>query len=478
MAEVIMKMLSRLPEQRYKDMRTVHRTLQVAALKATASEKEPAPSDRPGKRTTNSMPAVRGPSDASQDTPGVKRASRSTAMPQTISMSRVAVAVRPAAASPPRSKTPPMAALAGAAVLGLATVLGWAVLHHRSARPAVEEPPSPAPPTPVAPVPPAPPPPPPAKAPEVNLPAAYPRIGVPHCAKLEGPGGHITPLDVARCEVKRWLASWEKHVGRDIQAEFGVVVEEKKAPKDALALMELFESAPAQRALQALAYLRDSKECQPAERFDAGLASLKAYGAHAACLWHGFGAAVEPKAKFPFPKLFLLPAGGFYPAWEKQWLLASGWEQQATVLGEWISFHRALDEERILWAPGTAHESVLGGMRPDALLREDLGYVLTRIWRMRARGQQAEAMPIWKQAVEKLAQDGPGMPTGKRAALTAWIHLEGCLMSLSYSRDLAGVRQHAAEARKAIALCKDDKGADRMGIASWREWKQLGSLGK
>ncbi|MBI3893392.1 MAG: serine/threonine protein kinase, partial [Candidatus Wallbacteria bacterium] len=147
-AEVIMKMLSRLPEQRYKDMRTVHRTLQVAALKATASEKEAAPADGLRKRTTNSMAVVRGPSDASQDTPGVKRPSRNTTLPQTISMSRVAVAVRPGVSSPPRPKAPPVAAIAAAAALGLAAVLGWVAWHHRSAGPAAVEPPSPTPPVP------------------------------------------------------------------------------------------------------------------------------------------------------------------------------------------------------------------------------------------------------------------------------------------------------------------------------------------
>ncbi|MBI2943884.1 MAG: serine/threonine protein kinase [Candidatus Wallbacteria bacterium] len=474
-AEVLMKMLARDPGQRYKDMRAVHRALQVAALKATASEKEPAPPDRQGRRTTGSMAAVPGP-DSSQDTPGGARMSRSLQAPMTVSMTRIPAASRPARYESDSRRSLPRALVAAAAVLLVlaAAASAWLLRPRDTAAPppavAVSTPEVPAQPPPTSP------PPPPAAA-ELVLPAVYPRIASPDCAKLEGKGGHITPLDVARCEVRRWFSAWDKVAGRTVGGHFSLVVAVKKASKDASTLLELFESAPARRALEALAYLRDSAECQAVERFDAGVVLIRAHAAHAACLWNAFGANLGPDAKFPFPNLFSLPAGGFYSAWERQWKLASGWEQQASALGEWVTFHRALEEERILWTPGTAHASALGGATAQSLLREDLGYVMTRLWRLRTRGQHAEALALWTQAESKLRADGPGMAAGKRSTLSAWVYLEGFLLAI-FSKNLGAAQLHAAEARKALALCREDRGAARLAIAGWGEWKQLGSLGQ
>ncbi len=485
-ASVVMQMLARNPADRHKDLRSVHRALQLAAVKLPMEDTENLsipgqPLPLLSSRRLQAVPAA--PPAESQDTdehitPVLKSSSRISKVSQTTSIARSGLPkVGPTlTASMPAKQT---LALAGG---GLALVLlGAALLWWSGGRQTVPEPapianqpagngstaPTTAPTGPLQVTPPA------ARA---SAPVSFRQLRLPDCSGKTAPAD---PLDSQRCKVRRWLESWRQACGHPVPGDFVLAVRERRSPAATLPMLELFESALASEATTALAVLRDTEGVEMRERIDAGLLLLKKHTGHAAWVWRAFGTGLAPDARFTFPKLFQVALAEFYPDWNRSWQLARGgsWESRAITLGEWVSFHRALDEERVAWSKEAPRHNALGELMGVDLGKEETGFALSRIWRLRLQGQFRLAMPLWKHASEKLERDAPMMQEGERLTMRAWMAFEGCLLGLAV-RDLGMALRLSSYGKKLMGQCEADPGARTLGLAAWPEWPQVESVGR
>jgi serine/threonine protein kinase len=490
-ASVVMLMLARKPEDRYKDLRSVHRALQLAAVKLPMEDPEDL--SLPGQQlpllSSRRMAVVPAPAAGesldlgAHDTPVLKSSSRISRVNQTAAIARSGLSkVSPWPAALTRQR---LALAGGCAALA---VFGGCCLWWRSGPP---EPAEPAKPPVVASQPPGGP----STAPEetrngaAQVPAAvarsaapvsFRRLIFPDCARLgTTEEGTQETLDAKRCKVRRWLESWRETCGHPVPGDFVLAVRERRSPAAALPMLELFESAPAMEAATALASLREAGELGEPERVDAGLLLLKKHTGHAAWVWKAFGSGLAQDAQFTFPKLFHVAVSEFYPDWNHLWQVArtATWEDRAAALSEWVSFHRALDEERVAWSKEAPRHNALGELMSVDLAREDPGFALTRLWRLRLQGQFRLAMPLWKRASERLERASPSMQEGERLTMRAWMAFEGCLLGLAV-RDLGMALRLSTHGKKLMGQCEADPGARTLGLAAWPEWPQVESVGR
>ncbi len=482
-AACVMKMLGREPSDRFADMREVHRNLQVITMKLSPEDREEMAA-RP--KTSAAIPLAGqnlNPS-GSHKTPRKSGSSshRVSRLQRTSSLTSLPVASLEV--QMPRSGISPFrmlgAIFAGSVILALAGIAflrdptsevrhvvnlarsgaGTSTLATAGETGTVVVSP------PVT-----------SRSPDV-LPEAFPRIVQPDCARLESDGAIITARDSARCEVHRWFAAWDAHLGRPLAGDFALAVDEVADETAALALLERFESPMALRAGKALAYLREDEGAQQPERLDAGLLILRKLRAHTACIWRAYGARLPLGVKMPHPRLFIVPLAEFLPAWEGLWKLVQGggWTEQAAVLGEWLAFNRTLRESRIEWSQEFPRLPLPGAEKQGGLIEQHLGYVLTRIWSLRRR-KDPEVLDLWLKSRDRLEQKAAEMESKELATLRTWMALEGCLIRLVL-KDLGEAMKLAGEARQALEACSDEPGAELLGISGWPEWRQLGSLGR